>query len=330
MNARRPTAVFALFLTLLVAACGPPVAPWGEGTTPPHIADDVLVTHDGLQLPLHVWLPEKKKPDAVVLALHGFNDYSNAFADVGPWLAGEGIAVYAWDQRGFGGGPRAGEWAGTDALVADVRNVVRLVRHRHPGARVVLVGESMGGAVAMAAMASPDPPDVDGLVLAAPAVWGRDAMPWYQRAVLEVMARVAPSLELSGRGLGLWPSDNREMLQALSSDPLIIKKTRVQAVYGLVDLMDAAQSAAGRLPVPTLWLYGARDELVPPQPTLTAARRLDPDKGQRFVLYPNGWHMLLRDLQAETVLTDIAAWVRDPDAPLPSGAEADPATVRPF
>jgi len=39
-------------------------------------------------------------------------------------------------------------------------------------------------------------------------------------------------------------------------------------------------------------------------------------------LYENGWHMLLRDLQAETVLNDIVAWITDPSAELPSGAVA--------
>jgi hypothetical protein len=35
--------------------------------------------------------------------------------------------------------------------------------------------------------------------------------------------------------------------------------------------------------------------------------------------YPDGWHILNRDLQAETVYRDVAAWLRDPAATLPSG-----------
>src|SRR5262249_47536372 len=42
---------------------------------------------------------------AVILALHGFNDYSHAFAMPGPLWAEQGIATYAYDQRGFGGTP---------------------------------------------------------------------------------------------------------------------------------------------------------------------------------------------------------------------------------
>ena len=70
------------------------------------------------RLPLRRWLPEGK-PRAVVLALHGFNDYSNAFADAGPVFAAHGIALYAYDQRGFGAAPAPGRWPGSRRLVDD-------------------------------------------------------------------------------------------------------------------------------------------------------------------------------------------------------------------
>ena len=50
---------------------------------------------------------------AVILALHGFNDYSNAFEGPGEVWAGHGIATYAYDQRGFGAAPERGLWPGT-------------------------------------------------------------------------------------------------------------------------------------------------------------------------------------------------------------------------
>ena len=68
------------------------------------------------------------------------------------------------------------------------------------------------------------------------------------------------------------------------------------AVYGLTDLMEMAWQGAGRVRVPTLLLYGRRDELIPPEPVATISRRLAPVARQ--ALYPAGWHMLLRDLQA--------------------------------
>ena len=49
----------------------------------------------------------------------------------------------------------------------------------------------------------------------------------------------------------------------------------------------------------------------------------------RTLYYEKGWHLLLRDLQAETVWRDAAAFIRDPSAPAPSGAPPRPKTVPP-
>lgn len=327
--------LLVLVLVGLLGACAPRFMGMGAATLDPTFSSSSFTTRDGLNLPLARWSPQRSStaPETIALALHGFNDYSNAFAEAGPWLAAEGFTVYAWDQRGFGGGPRPGRWAGQDAMVADVRDAVAHVRTRHPGARVVLLGESMGGALALTALAGPNPPPVDGAILAAPAVWGHSTMPWVQRTVLNIAARIVPGMEVTGRGLDIWASDNFEMLRGLGADPLVIKSTRVDTILGLVNLMESAYGAAGKVEVPVLWLYGQRDEIVPPGPTIEAARKLNRDHGQRFVLYPNGWHMLLRDLQGERVLEDIAAWLKDPDGVLPSGAEVapqgiDPAAVR--
>jgi alpha-beta hydrolase superfamily lysophospholipase len=162
------------------------------------------------------------------------------------------------------------------------------------------------------------------VILAAPAVWARQTMPFHQRAALWLGTRLFPWAQFSGRGLGILASDNIEMLRALGRDPLFIKETRTDTIYGLVNLMDAALQAGPKIESETLLLYGAKDEVVPAEPTFAFWRSLPEAAAarQRFAYYPAGWHMLLRDLQSEVVIADIAAWIREPDAPLPSGAEA--------
>ena len=315
----------ALWLLALVgaAACAPVVTPAGPPVATPELDRDHIVAADGAALPVHAWLPDNGSPTAVVIALHGFNDYGRFFADGGRFLAERGIASYAYDQRGFGRAPNHGRWPGTETLTADLAAAVQAIRRRHSGIPLYLLGESMGGAVILVAMAGPDPPAVDGVILAAPAVWGRSTMPWYQTGALWFAAHTMPWLLLSGRGIKITPSDNTEMLQALGRDPLVIKETRVDAVYGLVDLMDAALEAGDRLDARALILYGDRDELIPARPLRLLLARL-PEAGRakrRVAFYPHGYHMLLRDLQAETIWTDIAAWIADAGAPLPSGAD---------
>lgn len=323
---RRLPAFLALLLVVALGACAPQIVATGPADRQPWLVDDhAALMADGMRLPLRVWRP---KGDAVaaVVALHGFGDYSNAFADLGPTLAKAGVAVYAPDQRGFGRAGRWGRWYGTDAMVSDARAMVSLVRRDQPDRPVYLLGESMGGAVALLAMADPEGAAADGAVLSAPAVWGRDWMPFYQVWALALFGHTLPWLPLNPRGLPFKPSDNIEMLRRLARDPLFVKNPRVDAVYGLVDLMDAAQAAAPNVRGPLLVLYGDRDDLVPKPPTCALLSKLRdrPQGALRVVLYPHGYHMLFRDLDGGRVVADIAAWARNPAAALPSGDEHDP------
>jgi len=307
----------------LLGGCAARLNPAGPPLTDPALTAASIRTADGAALPLRMWAPSDRPPRAVVLALHGMNDYSNAFATVGPVLAVQGIVTYAFDQRGFGRGPHPGQWSDKATMAADAIAAARLLAEAHPGLPLFLLGESMGGAVAIEALTmAPPPAQIAGVILSAPAVWGRDAMGPVQRFALWLTNALVPGLTLTGRGLEIQPSDNIEMLRALSRDPLVIKETRVDAIHGLVDLMDAAQADIARLPVAALVLYGEKDQVIPPDPVWEAVGTLPRlGRDQRAALYPEGWHMLLRDLQAARVIDDIAAWTADPAAALPSGAD---------
>jgi acylglycerol lipase len=270
-------------------------------------------------LPRRAWLPEGP-PRAVILAVHGFNDYSNAFTDFGEFAAEHGIAVHAYDQRGFGANPAAGLWPGTPALIEDLEVERARIAALHPDRPVYILGESMGAAVVIAAVTSGAALDAEGFILTAPAVWGGDQLNPLYRATLWVVSRLAPGLKLTGRSLGVMASDNIDALRALSADPLFIKETRVDAIAGLVQLMDTAYAAAAAFPGPLLVLVGEHDEIVPPDAQTAMIERLQASPCVQ-VVYPEGWHLLLRDLQRRVVWEDILAWIDG--EPLPS-RQGDP------
>jgi len=331
---RHPTApcsrgrfsLWVLAMLLVLGACAPRVQQPLNANQPPKLNANHVVMRDGARLPLTTWHPAAP-PGAAVVALHGFNDHSGAFSDLGPALAEAGVAVYAYDQRGFGGAPGRGIWPGTAALGRDLAEVVRLVRAAHPSIPVHALGESMGGAVIMAALAGDARLEIDGAVLSAPAVWGRVTMPPWQRRTLAAATAAFPAIRLRPQGIKITPSDNIEMLRALGRDPRFIGETRIDALSGLVDLMDRALEASRTLRLPLLVLYGERDEIVPRRPTCLMLSRLPvPGSGRRWraALYPRGYHMLFRDLAGDLVSRDIAAWLTDPAAALPSGHERHP------
>ena len=313
-----------LCILLHLAGCATAMVPAITPKTEPVLGRSHFKTADSAVLPVRSWLPVSGRPKAIILALHGFNDYSNAFSQPGLYLSSRDIAVFAYDQRGFGNAPGRGRWAGTDNYIADVVAISQRLRLRYPDVPLYLLGESMGGAVVIAAMTSVQPRLVDGIILSAPAVWSRDTMPWYQRAVLALAAATLPEMELTGSGIKVQASDNIEILRGLGRDRLVIKATRVDAIEGLADLMDAAQAQAGVAPIPTLVLYGQHDQIIPSEPVAAMLEKMPRRPNIRLAVYPEGYHLLLRDLHASQPLDDIAAWVKDPRASLPSGNERNP------
>ncbi|HHM05951.1 MAG TPA: alpha/beta hydrolase [Gammaproteobacteria bacterium] len=321
-----------LLATVLAGCATPQVAPAGGQPGTPHLEPHHAVMADGYRLPYSVWRPAGP-PRAVVLALHGLNDYRHAYATVGPYLAGRGIVVYAYDQRGFGATEGRGLWHGTDKLVDDMRTLSRLLRRRHPGLPLYLLGESMGAAVLLAAQGDGQATvPADGMILTAPAVWARETMPFYQRYLLWLVAHTFPHRTFTGKGLKVTASDNIDMLRAQGRDPLVIKATRADVLWGLTNLMDRALAAAPKLHLPTLILYGERDEIIPKKPACRLLTDLT-SSGNGYwqaVLYPRGYHMLTRDLQAERVLNDIVRWVLAPVKTTPRPAAGRAAAIERF
>ncbi|MFT8418438.1 MAG: alpha/beta fold hydrolase [Acetobacter sp.] len=319
----RAVAMLACVLPLL-AGCGGTRLP--PAPTPParYAAaarlvppDRVLRLSDGAAIPARVW-PAQGPERAVVLALHGFNDSRDAWEYSAPSLAGQGVTVVAPDIRGFGSAPQRGGWAGQARMVADAREQVALLTREHPGIPLYLMGESMGGAVLMLLMSSPDAPNVAGTILLAPAVWdlgmGADVP-------LDIMAALFPHRLVTGHELPVHvvASDNPAALIRLYYNPLTLRQTRLEALRGLVSLMRAAARTAEHLHGPVLCLYGDKDQLVPPQAMARAWRAFPPNV--RLDLVTGGHHLLLRDRRGAVALNDLVGWIRQPEDFLPSGGD---------
>lgn len=300
-----------LFL-LVVSACAPTFAPIADGGVTPMVAGESILARDGAKLPLRRWEAEGH-PRAVIVALHGMSDYSNAFDMPAKVWAKLGITTIAYDQRGFGLSANPGVWAGGEAMRSDLNDAITAARARYPGVPVFALGESMGGAVVLTTLASQPALNADGVILVAPAVWSRGDMPLTYRAALYLAAHLVPGMILSNNAASsvvkIVPSDNVPMLVALGKDPLFQKRTRTGTLFGLVNLMDEARIAPDAIKTapPILFLYGANDQIIPAKPTRAVIDAL----GSKAVVkrYERGYHMLLRDLQGEAVDKDVADWI---------------------
>jgi alpha-beta hydrolase superfamily lysophospholipase len=81
--------------------------------------------------------------------------------------------------------------------------------------------------------------------------------------------------------------------------------------------MDSAYEKIPLVKTPVLLLYGAKDQVIPAHPIGHAVQRFTIPI--EYAYYPHGFHMLLRDLESEIVMKDILSWIKNSNAPLPSG-----------
>ena len=332
------SAILAMLALLLLPACAPVIQQAARpeaGFSGSRLEDHDFVAADGAPIAMTSWLPQTpdgapREPWAVVIGVHGMNDYSNAFHLAAPYWAADGIATYAYDQRGFGRSPGRGVWGGDALMTEDLRTLTALVRQRYPRAIIAVAGVSLGGAVAIEAFASDRPPAADRLVLLAPAVWGWSSQPIPYKSALWLTAHVVPAAVIEPPRfvtLNIRPSDNDDELRRMGRDPQMLWGTRTDALFGLVNTMQHAWAEVGDIKAPVLYLAGARDEIIPKTPMKQAARRLKP--ADRSGYYAHGWHLLLVDHQAETVWRDVESFIRDPHQPLPSGVPAIPGAPTP-
>ncbi|MBI2257261.1 MAG: alpha/beta fold hydrolase [Proteobacteria bacterium] len=314
-----------LGLLVLLAACTPRWQEIGQPVDQPHFTSEAFHTADGADLPMTTWAPWDKPIEASIIGLHGFNDYKRAFDAPGKAMARRGFILYAFDQRGFGGAPQRGLWSSTDQMISDLAEAAKLAKAAHPDKPVYLLGESMGAAVMLAAVARHTEMPVDGVILAAPAIWGWQTQPAINRWIFDFAMKVMPRITVQPNGVYREASNNHYMLRQMWRDPNIIKSTRVDTAFGLVELMTEAYDAGAKLGSSPRWLimFGGREDILTTASVSGFLGQLPklPISQGRVVFYPKAHHMMLRDLGAQILYDDIAAWIRHPDERLPSGTE---------
>jgi alpha-beta hydrolase superfamily lysophospholipase len=264
-----------------------------------------LKASDGADIPYRVW--HARDAQAAVLLLHGAFDYSAAFDEIGPRLARRGFAALAIDQRGFGASASRGTWAGARRMVEDASDAAAFLLGRVPAKIPLFVlGESMGGAVAIHTAAARAVPRLRGLVLAAP---GALASAFRQR-VLTSLAAIARALagdaELVFERLSGWELTPAAAVR-LIGDPLVMRQIRPEMLGGMANLAFESLDQARRVDVPVLTMVGARDEII----RRTCVRRLFDnlagDKDWRVV--PDAPHLLLHWRRSAEVLREACRWM---------------------
>ncbi|HXM00751.1 MAG TPA: alpha/beta fold hydrolase, partial [Rhizomicrobium sp.] len=270
-----------------------------------HLRCGAFAASDGADVPYRYWAASE--PRAALLLLHGACDYAGAFDEIAPRLARRGFTCLAYDQRGFGATASRGSWGGVDRMVDDVADAAAFLRKR-AGRELPLfiMGESMGGAVAVHAAAKYPDAGIAGLVLVAPGAlasfFWRILYSWAAR----LMGLFAGNSEVVFERVSGWELSPSAAIR-LIGDPLVMSGIRPEVFAGLVALGCGSVTEARAVHVPVLTLVAARDDVL----RQACIRHLhDNLAGEKtWLVVADAPHLLLHWRRGESVLREARHWI---------------------
>lgn len=260
------------------------------------------------------WISPVIKPRALLLCVHGLGLYSGSYANFGKRLSRLGINVYAIDVRGFGSWMRNGghDQVDFDGCLNDVKITLQSLRSANPGLPVFLLGESMGGAIALRA-ASMYPELIDGLISAVPSGDRFKQKKTDLKVALQFLKGADKQFDV-GSSIVDQATANPKLRQDWASNPLdrmnLSPKELIQFQSFMNDNHDSAKKIAG---TPVLMVQGNNDKLVKPEGTWDLFNEIQSEQ-KSFLEVPSE-HLIFEEQQDKERIFDrridlmTAAWI---------------------
>ncbi len=253
--------------------------------------------HDGLLIG-SMWSPPGE-PTWVAVLVHGYGEHVGRYAWVADRLTADGAVVYAHDHIGHG--RSEGERVlveDFEPVVDDLHLLVLRAREENPGLPVVLIAHSMGGMIG-ARYTQRHPEELTATVLSGPVLGS------WEPTRLADLDEIPPT-PIDPSAL----SRDEEVGEAYEQDELVwhgdFKRPTLKALAAELDTI----SAGGRLTVPTIWLHGEDDTVVPIGPTREGWEQIAA-KDSSSRTYPGARHEIFNETNRDEVLGDVLAFVRE-------------------
>ena len=263
----------------------------------------------GLSIYWQEWLPTTGKAVASVVIAHGLGEHGGRYRRVAEYLAKHGYATYAIDHRGHGksGGPRA-LVDRFDHAVADLDQLIDLVRKKRRNTPLFLLGHSMGGGLSLAyALAHQD--KLNGLLLSGPAVV-LDGASTAMIVVSKILSLFAPSLGVYGVDPSAVSRDPAEAA-AYDKDPLNFHgKVPARTLGEIVRFVEALPAQLPRITLPILLMHGTADKLAGMSGSKMVHSTVR-SKDKTLKLYDGLYHEIFNEFPADRarVFADMSTWL---------------------
>lgn len=256
------------------------------------------------------WQDPNVKPWCSVLAVHGLGFHKETYDKLAKKLARLGIVVYAIDVRGFGVWQYAKDpKVNFELTFEDIKEGLQVIRERNKGLPVFLMGESMGGSIALHVTAR-NPELINGVIASVPAGNSRYTLPTIAKMVVAGLFGGADAQIDIGKLVIEHSTENENVKAKLMNDPKQRKRLRVRDLMAFRKLAMGNGKAAKKIEcTPVLIVQGYKDKLVSPKSIIKVFNKVATDK-KNLVLQGQSSHLVLEEGQFEdTTLDVLVSWM---------------------
>jgi alpha-beta hydrolase superfamily lysophospholipase len=274
---------------------------------PEHMTS-TLTTPDGLTLYTAKAIPPS--PRAIVILVHGYGEHSGRYQHVIDSLAGRGYAVYTLDHRAHGksgGEPRALIHP-LDKAINDLKQYVDAIKADQPALKRIMIGHSMGSAITFG-YALRYASDLNGVILSGlPLDSEKDVSPLLV-SVGKILSKIVPAMPFSDLAPISGLAYNPAVAADFAADPLNYHgKMRIGMGVAIGNEASYINANLSELQLPVLFIHGEDDPICPPSGSQRAYDRVS-STDKTIKLYPKMKHEIMNEIERQTVLDDVAAWL---------------------
>jgi alpha-beta hydrolase superfamily lysophospholipase len=263
------------------------------------------------------WLPpavretaEERKSRPLILLAHGLGEHSSRYGSLVNQLLYRGYPVFALDHRGHGRSEgKRGHIMSFSEYLEDLKTLQALAMEKTGKSRVVLIGHSLGGLIALA-YALENQGMLAGVVASGPALKFKVQVPWIKAFLGKTLSRIMPALTMDN---GLNPahlSHDPKVVQDYIKDPLVHNKVSARWFTEVNTRMEWALARAHQLSLPVLLIHGSDDQLTDPRATEAFAQKVDSTR-KKLIIYPGFYHESFNEVEKEKVLRDLEIWLKE-------------------
>ncbi|MCB9468084.1 MAG: alpha/beta fold hydrolase [Candidatus Obscuribacterales bacterium] len=260
--------------------------------------------------PCLAWLPQNTEARAAILCVHGLGLHNGTWEPFGKTMSQRGYAVYAIDVRGFGSWmeARGRERVDFASCLEDVRRTLKVIKRAHKALPVFILGESMGGAIALRTTAM-YPDLVDGLISSVPAGDRFNQTKTSIKVAFHLINDPDKPFNV-GEGVIKQATKDPELREAWLNDPLAKLELTPRELLQFDRFMKGNRRSARKIKdKPVLMVQGSNDKLVRPRGTMELFDRLaTPEK--KFVLITDAEHLIFEESQFSKADIDLVdKWI---------------------